>query len=108
MDRIRYECGVCGWLATVPLIWADVKPTYCGNSKCSHSKTRAPRTKKTFKTDPEALKITSSSGKIEEIKVVKTRKKKQKVKDVGPFEEQIGTRTQGRENTSSPSSRETD
>lgn len=79
MNRIKYECSLCGWSASVPSEWADVKPTYCGNSKCSHSKTRAPKTKKNFVLDPKALKVQRpNSESVVEKKVVKKRKYKEK------------------------------
>lgn len=58
MNKIKYECSNCGWSAGVPAQWGDVKPTYCGNAKCDYSKAKAPKTKKSFRTEPDKLKVT--------------------------------------------------
>jgi len=75
---------MCGWSASVPSEWADIKPTYCGNSKCAYSKARAPKTKKSFALDQKALKVhkpKEESSAVEK-KVTKKRKSKEKVEDV--------------------------
>lgn len=81
MQRIKYECAKCGWQASVPVEWADVKPGYCGNYKCSHSKAKAPKSKKSFKLDPSALIVhrpAETEYSQKDVKVVKRRKYKEK------------------------------
>lgn len=84
MSRIKYECSICGWHASIPSEWADIKPTYCGNSKCAYSKARAPKSKKSFALDPTSLNIhrPKEDSSVLEKKVVKRRKSKENVEDV--------------------------
>jgi len=41
-------CRKCGWRKEVPLMWADLKPKYCGNKKCKCSFLKDPDSLLTF------------------------------------------------------------
>jgi hypothetical protein len=82
IGKIQYTCKACGWAAAVPELWADLKPTYCGNRRCEYSKAMAPRTKKSFALDPSNLEIrmpevaVESSSEQEEVQAPTPLKKK--------------------------------
>lgn len=37
MNKIIYKCKKCNWNISLPEMWGDLRPQFCGNKKCLHS-----------------------------------------------------------------------
>ena len=80
LEKIKYECRNCRWHVRVPEQWGDLKPAYCGNPKCEYSKAKAAKTKKSFRSDPDKLKIVKPKSRVNRTEDVnKAKKAKEKV-----------------------------
>lgn len=79
-NRTKYVCKNCGWETSITAQWADLKPPFCGNKKCDYSKSRARKTKKSFRTNSEMLEIIRPQPKKADSKKPRPSKKPVKVK----------------------------
>jgi hypothetical protein len=50
-DKWVLLCRKCGWKKEVPLLWADLRPKYCGNAKCKCSFLKEPEMLLSFEQD---------------------------------------------------------